>query len=101
MRDRQVGPDDVYLCSLSCLATTPRRLGCLITVSVSLANQPSEADQKWLGAVEKKIASGELQVSTPSETRVNLLKEWAVKSGYSVKADSNYRVQVSKGLAKK
>ena len=79
-------------------------LGCLITVSVSLANQPSEADQKWLGAVEKKIASGELLVSTPSEARVNLLKEWAVKSGYSVevtKADSNYRVQVSKGLAKK
>jgi hypothetical protein len=79
-------------------------LGCLITVSVSLANQASEADQKWLGAVEKKIAAGERQVSTPSEARVSLLKEWAVKSGYSVevtKAEANYHVEVSKGLAQK
>ena len=79
-------------------------LGCLITISAALADQTSEADQKWLGAVEKKIAAGERKVSTPSATRVTLLKEWAGKSGYSVqvtKADDNFRVQLSKGLAQK
>jgi hypothetical protein len=73
-------------------------LGCLITCGALAEGAPSEADQKWLQAVEKIIAKGEKQVSTPSESRVTLLKDWAEKKGYSVKVtkvEQNFRVEVS------
>ncbi len=72
--------------------------GSLIFSLVALA-EPKEADQKWLGAVEKMVTSGQSKVSTPSEDRVNLLKEWAGKNGYSVsttKTRTGYTIEISK-----
>jgi len=77
---------------------------CLLITSVALADQPSADDQKWLQVVEKKITSGETQVSTPAPVRVELLKDWAGKNGYSVqvtKSDNSYRLDVSKSIAQK
>jgi len=74
------------------------------SISSALAGEPSQNDQKWLTAIEKKITQGDTKVSTPSEERVNLLKEWAGKNGYSAtvtKSDATYRIELSKGLAKK
>ncbi len=75
----------------------------LLAASVAVASEPNEADQKWLCAVVKMVSEGKTQVSTQSEARVNLLKEWASKNGYSVrvtKTDTSYRIEVSKELAK-
>jgi hypothetical protein len=58
---------------------------CFLTVAVGYAAEISEADQKWLQAVEKMVTKGETKLSTPSEGRVALFKEWAEKKGYSVK----------------
>jgi hypothetical protein len=63
----------------------------------------SEADQKWLAAVEKMVAKGEKSISTPVEARTQLAKDWAKKNGYSVavtKIGSSYRLEFSKALAK-
>ena len=63
----------------------------------------SDADQKWLTAVTKMVASGHSQVSTPSEARAQLLKDWAKKNDYSVqvtKADSSFRLELTKSVAK-
>lgn len=76
----------------------------LLTAMLSFANTPSEADQKWLQAVEKKITEGQAQVSTPSETRVSLLKEWASTKGYSVnvtKTESSFQLEVNRAYAQK
>jgi len=51
--------------------------GCLLTASVALAAEPTEADQKWLTVVTKMVESGNTEISTPSEVRANLLKDWA------------------------
>lgn len=78
-------------------------LSSLFAVSVLMANEPNEADQKWLAAVTKMVAEGKTEVSTPSETRVALLKEWASKNGYTVnvkKTDNSYRLELSKEVAK-
>lgn len=74
----------------------------LLMAGITLAGQPSEADQKWLQVVEKKIAAGQTQVSTPAQQRVSLLQEWATKNGYSVqvtKTETSYRLELSKSLA--
>ena len=79
-------------------------IGCLLMTGFALAGQPSEMDQKWLSVVEKKVAEGQVQISTPSEERVKLLKDWATRHGYSVevtKSDTAYRIEVSKLLAQK
>ena len=63
----------------------------------------SEADQKWLAAVEKMVAKGEKSISTPVEARTQLVKDWAKKNGYTVtvtKTGSSYRVEFSKAVAK-
>lgn len=76
--------------------------GCLLTASVVMAAEATEADQKWLSAVSKMVESGKTEISTPSEVRANLLKEWAGSKGFTValsKTDSSYKVQVSKHLA--
>ena len=42
--------------------------------------------------------------STPKEDRVKLLKEWAVKRGYSTqvtKTETGFRVELSKNIAQK
>jgi hypothetical protein len=76
----------------------------LFTLGSAFAGEPSQADQKWLTVIEKKVGQGDTQVSTPSEERVNLLKEWAGKNAYSVtvtKSEGSYRIELSKSLAKK
>lgn len=79
-------------------------LGLVFTVTVALAGQATEADQKWLEAVQKMVAKGETKVSTPSETRVNLFKEWGEQHGYTIKVtqtEKSYSLEVSKQLVKK
>jgi hypothetical protein len=73
-------------------------LGCSLTVFAALAAEPSAADQKWLETVEKMVTGGEKRVSTPSEERVNLLKEWGTKKGYALKVtktERGYSVEVT------
>ena len=75
----------------------------LLTVGIALAGTPSEADQKWLEVVQKKVAEGQT-VSTSSETRVSLVKEWASTKGYAVevtKTDKSFHLEVSRAFAKK
>lgn len=78
---------------------------CILTTSGVLAgNPPSEADQKWLQAVEKKVTAGESKVSTPVSARVELLKQWASNNGYTAQvtqSESSYRIELSKSLAQK
>lgn len=73
-------------------------LGCLLTFTLVAAAAPSEADQKWLSVVEKMVTNGEKKISTPSEDRVTLLKEWGQKKGYTVtatKTEKGYSIEVT------
>jgi hypothetical protein len=75
----------------------------LLTVGLVFAGTPSEADQKWLEVAQKKAAEGQ-SISTPSETRVTLLKEWATTKGYSVevtKTEKSFQLEVSRAYAQK
>ena len=75
----------------------------LLTVGMALAGTPSEADQKWLEVAQKKAAEGQ-RVSTPSEPRATLLKEWATNKGYSVevtKTEKSFQLEVSRAFAQK
>ena len=79
-------------------------LGCVLTFNLAALGEPKDADQKWLEAVQKMVAKGDSKVSTPNEARVNLLKEWGGKNGYSVKVVKNqasYSMEVTKSLAQK
>ncbi len=79
-------------------------IACLLLTGLALAGQPSEADQKWLTVVQQKVAAGETRISTPLESRVALLKEWADKHGYTVVVtlnQSNHRIEVTKNIARK
>ena len=79
-------------------------LGCLLTFNFAALGEPKAADQKWLEAVQKMVAKGESKVSTPTEVRASLLKEWGSKNGYTVKVTKNetgYSLEVSKALAQK
>ena len=79
-------------------------IGCFLTVTLSALAEPKEADQKWLKAVEEMVVKGEKRISTPSEERVNLLKKWAGKEGYSVqvtRTEKGYSIEVSKSIAQK
>jgi hypothetical protein len=76
----------------------------LLTFTLTAAAESKPADQKWLDAVQKMVAKGERQVSTPSTERVNLLKTWGKENGYSVKVtktETGYRIEVTKQLAQK
>jgi hypothetical protein len=78
--------------------------GSLLILGSTLAGELNQVDQKWLTAIEKKVAQGDTKISTPSEERVNLLKDWAGKNGYSAtvtKNEGSYRVELSKSLANK
>lgn len=79
-------------------------LSGLLFTSLALVGAPNEADQKWLKAVEQKITAGGNNVTTPSQDRVDLLKTWAEKNGYSVtiaKVETTFRISVNKNLARK
>lgn len=72
--------------------------GLLAASTTALAGEPSAADQKWLEVVQKMAANGPQQVSTPSEERMKLLKDWADKNGYQVKVtklDTGYRIELA------
>lgn len=65
---------------------------------------PSEADQRWLTAVQQKVSAGDTSVTTPSQERVDLLKAWAEKNRYSVtviKTDTGFRLTLTKSIAQK
>jgi hypothetical protein len=69
----------------------------------ALAGEATQADQKWLDAVSKMVAKGKTEVSTPSEVRATLLKEWSEKQGYAVnvtKTEAGFQIQVGKTVAK-
>lgn len=77
---------------------------CLLTAGIAPAAEPSESDQKWLQVVEKKIAAGQSEVSTPVPERVDLLKQWAAHNGYTAQvtqAGANFRIELSKSVAQK
>ncbi len=86
-------------------------LSGLFASSVVLAGEKttSAPDQKWLKVVEEMVVKGDRKISTPSEDRVNLLKDWAAKNGYSAKVtkiSGGYSIEVSgdkssKSVAKK
>jgi hypothetical protein len=74
-------------------------LGGVLTFNLAALCQPNDADQKWLGAVQKMVAKGDVKVSTPNGDRLKLLQEWGSKSGYTVKAtktETGYNIEVSK-----
>jgi len=63
----------------------------------------SEADQKWLAVIEKMVASGRHEISTPVEARTQLLKDWAKKNGYTfqvTRTDATFHVELTKDIAK-
>ena len=79
-------------------------LGCSLVFNFAAFAEPTQADQKWLEAVQKMVADGQKTVSTPNAERVNLLKEWGARNGCSVKVtktDTGYSIEVSKQLAQK
>jgi hypothetical protein len=62
---------------------------CLCLVGFAAVAAPSESDQKWLNTVQNMVSQGKTKVSTPSEARVALMKEWGAKHGYSAKVTKN------------
>ena len=63
----------------------------------------SPADAKWLGAIEKMVAAGHYDISTPVAQRAQLLSDWAKKHGYAVqltKTDTTIRIKLAKDIAK-
>jgi hypothetical protein len=64
-------------------------LSVVLLSSFAAPAEPQEADKKWLGAVQTMVAEGKTKVSTPSEARMTLLKEWGVKKGYAVQVTKN------------
>jgi hypothetical protein len=63
--------------------------GLLLTLNLALASEPTPANQKWLATVEKMVAEGQNKVSTPDKDRIELLKDWAKKKGYTVEVASD------------
>ncbi len=77
--------------------------GILLVACTMVAAEPSAADQKWLAAVQKMTETGQAKVSTPSEERVKLLKDWAGKNGFSVevvKTESGFTIGLTRSMAK-
>jgi hypothetical protein len=77
-------------------------LGLALAVNFAAQAEPTSADQKWLEVVQRIVSKGETRISTPSQERVTLFKQWAVKSGYAVvvnKTDLGYRLEFSRTLA--
>ena len=78
-------------------------LGCLLTLNLALAGDPTPSDQKWLEAVKNMVAEGQTTISTPSKDRIDMLKDWAKQNSYSVEVtqkDQGYRATLSKSVAK-
>jgi HAMP domain-containing protein len=78
-------------------------LSTVLFASFAVAG-PTEADQRWLNAVEQKVNAGDTSVATPSQARVDLLKSWAEKNRYSVtvtKTETGFNLSLSKNIAQK
>ncbi len=63
----------------------------------------SRADQQWLGVIEKMVARGHTEISTPVIARAELVQDWARKNGYTfrvIKADAAFRIKLAKDIAK-
>ncbi len=79
-------------------------LGLSFVVCLTAVAEPSAADQKWMAVAQKKIAKGETKISTPSQARVTLLKEWAAKKGWRIevtKTESGYRLERSQSIVQR
>lgn len=79
-------------------------VSCLMTSGVAFGEETKAADQKWLEVVKSMVSEGQSVVSTPSETRVNLLKDWSKKNGFAAnitKEQAGYRIEITKGFAQK
>jgi hypothetical protein len=76
--------------------------GVALIATTALAGEVNPADQKWLETAGKMVTAGKTEISTPSEARATLLKEWSQRHGYSVnilKGDAGFKIQVSKSVA--
>jgi hypothetical protein len=83
---------------------TALALGCLLMVNFAAFGEVSSVDQKWLEAVQNMVEKGEKKVTTSKENRVDLVKEWATKKGFSVKVtkvDGSFQLELSKSIAQK
>ena len=79
-------------------------MGLSLVVCFTAAAEPSVADQKWLEVAQKIITKGETRISTPSQVRVTLLKEWAAKKGWAIevtKTESGYRLERSRSIVQR
>ena len=79
-------------------------VGLALFSGAAFAGTSTEADQKWLTVIEKMVAQGKTQISTASEERVALVKNWAAHKGYGTevrKTDQGYQIVFSKTLAAK
>jgi outer membrane biogenesis lipoprotein LolB len=75
----------------------------VIAAEPNVADQKTAADQKWLTVVQKIAEKGQTKISTPSEARVTLLKNWAAMNGYSVevtKTEAGFKLDVTRNIAK-
>lgn len=72
-------------------------LGTIVLAATVPALEITQADKKWAEVVEAKVATGQTEISTPSEVRVQLAKQMAAKKGRTcqvVKTSSGYRVVI-------
>ena len=96
-------PSSSYAASTFRFVVSPMRTSCpctapLLAINFAALGETKEADKKWLEAVEKMVTQGEKKVTTPNEDRVNLLKEWGGKKGYTVKVtktEKGYSVELA------
>lgn len=78
-------------------------VGILLVACTIATAEPSAADQKWLATVQKMTETGQAKVSTTSETRVQLLKDWAGKNGFTVevvKTEAGFTLGVTRNVVK-
>jgi hypothetical protein len=79
-------------------------VGAALFSGAAFGGTISDADQKWLAVVEKMVEQGKTTVSTTSEDRVTLVKNWASTKGFGTevaKTEQGYQVTFSKTLAQK
>jgi hypothetical protein len=79
-------------------------LGLTLLSGAAFAGNDNAADQKWLSVVSKMVEEGHNQISTPSETRLALVKNWAGSKGFETrvqKVNDGYVITLSKTLAAK
>ncbi len=79
-------------------------VSCLMTSGVAFGEETKAANQKWLEVVKSMVSEGQSVVSTPSEARLNLVKDWSKQNGFTAsvtKEQAGYRIEITKGFAQK